>query len=154
MGEAMQIKIFAIIIVALILIVNARINHSEASGDVSKVRIDYGYSEVFTREDMDSAIAIIKENFSNGDGCELHSIRYTDDDYCNTEANIDWMNDLAEGRGYEPNFTQCIAFFSSFHSPKHSENVTSFNIDQEYEDWSWYLARIDDGDWQLMTFGY
>lgn len=129
-------------------------NLVEAAGDISKVKIVYGMSEIYSREDMDSAIAIIKEKFSKWDGCELHSIRYTDDDYCNTDKNINWMNELAESRGYVPNFTQCIAFFSSFHSPKSEENNTTFETDSEYEDWSWYLARTDGGEWKLITFGY
>ena len=127
---------------------------TEAAGDISKVMIVYGVSEIYSREDMDSAIAIIKEKFSKWDDCELHSIRYTDDDYCNTKENIDWMNELAESRGYESNFNQCIAFFSNFHSPKSEDNITAFEIDSEYEDWSWYLARTDGGEWKLITFGY
>ena len=149
-------KFFESAVVSLLaLIIVFCCNAAEAAGDISKVRIDYGVSEIYTQEDMDSAIEIIKEKFSRWDGCELHSIRYTDDDYCNTKENINWMNDLAASQGYEPNFTQCIAFFSSFHSPKSSEdNKTAFNIDSEYEDWSWYLARSDGGEWKLMTFGY
>ena len=150
----MKIKTFAAIFVAVLLLLCADINYSKASGNISKARIDYGYSEIFTRKDMDSAIAIIKSYFAKWDGCELHSIRYTDDDYCNTEANIKWMNELAEGRGYEENFTQCIAFFSNFHSPTDVNAKTSLNIDIEYSDWSWYLARVENGDWVLMTFGY
>ena len=129
-------------------------NLTEAAGDISKVRIVYGVSEIYSREDMDSAIAIIKEMFIRWDGCELHSIRYTDDDYCNTKKNIDWMNELAESRGYMPNFTQCIAFFSNFHSPKTDYNSTTFETDSEYEDWSWYLARTNGSEWKLITFGY
>ena len=127
---------------------------TEAAGDVSKVKIVYGVSEIYSREDMDSAITIIKEMFSRWDGCELHTIRYTDDDYCNTKENIEWLNELAQSRGYEPNFTQSIAFFSNFHSPKYENHNTTFNTDSEYEDWSWYLARTNGGKWKLITFGY
>ena len=127
--------------IAVIFLIVADINHSSASGDVSKVRIVYGYSEIFTHEDMDTAIDIIKENFRKWDGCKLHSIRYTDDDYCNTKKNIEWMNELAEARGYETHFIQCIAFFSNFHSPKDVQANTAFNIDSEYTDWSLRVRR-------------
>ena len=150
----MILKIFSALIFTFIMTINTNINYSNASGDVSKVRIVYGYSDVFTQNDMDSAIAIIKEKFSKWDGCELHSIRYTDDDYCNTEKNIKWMNELAKGQGYEQNFTQCIAFFSNFHSPKNASTKTTLNIDSEYTDWTWYLARTNGDEWKLMTFGY
>ena len=150
----MRQNIFMKFILLIVLIVITNTNYSEANGDVSKAKIVYGYSEIFTHEDMNAAISIIKEQFIKWDGCELHSIRYTDDDYCNTEANIEWMNELAKSRGYETKFTQCIAFFSNFHSPKDVNAKTSLNIDSEYTDWSWYLARADSGDWKLMTFGY
>ena len=151
----LKMKFFRMIAVITFVVTLTSCSATEAAGDVSKVRIVYGVSEIYSHEDMDSAISIIKEMFSRWDGCELHSIRYTDDDYCNTKENIDWMNELAEGRGYEPNFTQCIAFFSSFHSPKDDENnSTVFNTDSEYEDWSWYLARRDGGEWKLLCFGY
>ena len=49
-------------------------------------------------------------------------------------------------------FTQCIAFDSSFHSPKTDSGA--WNPDEEYTDWSWWLARSDGGEWKLMTYGY
>ena len=152
MSKKKLLSIFSIILMIAVLTISK--NVSEASGDISKVRIVYGVSEIYSREDMDSAIKIIKDCFSKWDGCKLHSIRYTDDDYCNTEKNIQWMNELAKGQGYEPKFTQCIAFFSDFHSPTNPDNNTTFNVDQEYINWSWYLARIDNGEWKLLTFGY
>ena len=129
-------------------------NPVKAEGDVSQVKIVYGNSKIYSYKDITSAIIIIKDMFRKWDGCKLNSIRYTDDDYCNTEENIKWMNELAKGQGYEPNFTQCIAFFSDFHSPSEANNKTTFNSDQEYKNWSWYLARKDNGEWKLMTFGY
>ena len=84
---------------------------------------------------MDSAIEIITKNFS-----EVKNIRYTEDDYCNTEKNIEWMNRLAKKRGLNIKFNQCIAFFSDYKSSK--------------EIWTWYFARIKGDDWHLMSFGY
>lgn len=119
--------------------------------DTAAVEIDYGTSELYTREDMDEAIKLIQEEFSKWEGCELHSIAYTSDDDCN-EDNIAWMNQLeAEGDAKET-FTQCIQFKSNFHSPK--EGGGAWNPDQEYTDWGWWLARADGGKWKLMTWGY
>lgn len=119
--------------------------------DTAAVEIDYGSSELYTKEDMDEAIKLIQEEFSKWEGCELHSIAYTSDDDCN-EDNIAWMNQLeAEGDAKET-FTQCIQFKSSFHSPK--EGGGAWNPDQEYTDWGWWLARADGGKWKLMTWGY
>ena len=145
------LSIIEILIITLIF-ATAQVN---AEGDVSKVKIFYGKSEIYSFEDMNSAVKIIKETFRKWDGCELHSIRYTDDDYSNSPENIKWMNELAKSRGYKPNFTQCITFFSSFHSPTDpKDNKTSFNTNEEYSNWSWYLARTEGGDWKLITFGY
>ena len=82
---------------------------------ISEAKIDYGNSEIYSKEDMDAAINLIKDEFSTWNGCELHSISYSSDDECNSE-NIEWMNDLADGAAN--NFTQCIMFESDFHSPK------------------------------------
>ncbi len=116
-----------------------------------EVKIDYGNSSLYTKEDMDEAIGKIKDEFNTWEGCELHSISYTSDDQCNDE-NIAWMNELEEANDASEVFSQCIKFTSSFHSPK--EGGGAWEADKEYEDYEWWLARSDGGSWKLMTFGY
>ena len=87
------------------------------NGDTSKVEIDYGASSVYSKEEIDSAIEIIKKQFASFEGCELHSLSYMPDEECNNADNIEWMNDLRTDDNKEA-FTQCIAFESSFRSPK------------------------------------
>ena len=82
------------------------------------VTIDYGNSSVYTKEDMDAAIATIQATFDTWEGCELHSLSYSSDGICTSEENIAWMNDLEKANDNEQVFTQCIMFDSSFHSPK------------------------------------
>ena len=43
-------------------------------GDTSKVEIDYGTSSVYSKEEIDSAIEIIKSSSLLFEGCELHSL--------------------------------------------------------------------------------
>ena len=120
-----------------------------------EVFIDYGESTLYSQEDMDAAIHLIEDIFA-GDGwkgCELHSIRYTGDT-CNSQKNIRWMNDLAKARNADINYTQCMEFVSDFHSPKSEKDQGVWNLDEEYTDWQWWLARTDGGDWQLITWGY
>ena len=119
-------------------------------GDISNVKIDYGTSSVYSKEDMDAAIEVIKEQFSSFEGCELHSLSYVSDEECNKAENIEWMNDLRADDSREI-FTQCIAFNSSFRSPK--KGGDAWNADEEYT-WTWWLARSEDGEWKLMTWGY
>ena len=60
------------------------------------------------------------------------------------------MNDLRTEDNKEA-FTQCIAFKSSFRSPKNGGGAWEAN--EEYT-WSWWLARCEGGEWKLMTWGY
>ena len=122
---------------------------SEVSDDTkaSEASVDYGTSALYTKEDMDSAITLIKNEFSVWEGCELHSITYAGDD-SNSAENIKWMNELGKDKKY----TQCIEFKSNFHSPV--EGGGAWEADQEYKDWQWWLAREDGGGWELLTWGY
>ena len=118
---------------------------------IDKVQIDYGTSSIYTEEDMNAAIEVIKKQFSSFEDCELHSLSYSSDDDCNTTNNIAWMNDLEKSNDNGQVFTQCIMFNSSFRSPKNGGGAWEPN--EEYT-WSWWLARSEDGEWKLMTWGY
>lgn len=115
-----------------------------------EVQIDYGQSNMYTKEDMDLAISMIQEEMKQWDGCELHSITYGSDDACNQE-NLDWMNELEEANDNIEIFTECILFKTDFHSPK--DGGDAWNSDYEYTDFEWWLARSN-GNWKLMTWGY
>ena len=117
----------------------------------TEVSIDYGNSALYSKEDMDAAIAVIRKEFDTWDGCELHSISYGSDDACSAE-NIRWMNELEAANDAQETFSQCILFKSDFHSPKNGGGA--WNADQEYTDWQWWLARSEGGQWKLMTWGY
>ena len=106
--------------------------------------IDYGSSEIYSREDMDEAITLIKDQFYSWEGCKLYSIYYTDDSFCQRE--VDYVNTLADDVVY----TECIVFRTRFRSPIFGGGAWNANF--EY-DWSWYLARTDGGEWELLTWG-
>lgn len=53
------------------------------NGDTSKVEIDYGASSIYSKEEIDSAIEIIKKQFALFEGCELHRLSYMTDEECN-----------------------------------------------------------------------
>ena len=50
--------------------------------------------------------------------------------------------------------TECIMFECDFHSPKSDADAGGLNVDEEYTDWQWWLARSEGGRWKLMTWGY
>ena len=107
--------------------------------------IDYGTSDIYSKEDMDAAIALIKDEFYSWEGCKLYSIYYTDDSFCQKE--IDYVNTLADDGVI---YTECIVFRTHFRSPIFGGGAWNANSDY---DWSWYLARTDSGDWDLLTWG-
>lgn len=119
-------------------------------GNTSNVKVDYGTSSVYSQKEMDAAIDVIKKQFRSFAGCELYSLSYMSDEECNDADNVDWMNEL-RAEDQKEAFTQCIAFNSSFRSPK--DGGGAWEANQEYT-WSWWLARSEGGQWKLMTWGY
>ena len=108
-------------------------------------------SSIYTEEDMNAAIEVIVETFQDLEGCELHSLSYSSDERSNTTDNIQWMNELKAATDIKEYFDQCIMFDSSFHSPQ--KGGGAWEADSEYT-WSWWLARSEGGEWNLMTWGY
>lgn len=112
---------------------------------VQPVIIEYGASEMYEQPDMDTAIAVIRDQFDSFEGCKLFSVRYTDDDFCQRE--LDYCNTLApDGITYDA----CIVFRTEFRSTIFGGGA--WNANHIY-DWSWYLARTGDGNWELLTWG-
>ena len=109
--------------------------------------IDFGTSELYTQEELNEAMIQVKCQFAFFDGCELHSIRYAGDE-CSNEENLAWLNSLDEGADY----VQAAEFLTDFHSPV--ESAGAWEPDEEYKDYQWWLARTEDGGWQLLTWGY
>lgn len=109
------------------------------------VSLDYGTSEIYSRQDMEQAISIIREEFNSWRGCKLYSISYTSDSLCSEE--LEYCNTLAkDGVIYD----ECIVFTTQFRSPLLGGGAWIANF--RY-DWSWYLARTEGGDWELLTWG-
>ena len=136
--------------VAIVLAVTFLITACD-QGKKDDVVIDYGTSEIYTKADIDEAIAQVKEVFNTWEGCELHSIRYKSDD-CNSEENINWMNEHEHKE--DQDYTQCMILYSDFHSPVEGAGDLGFDPDYEYKDWNWCLARTDGGKWHLLDWGY
>ncbi len=122
-----------------------------AEETASEASVDYGTSELYSKEEMDAAVKLIQQEFAGWKGCEMHSISYAGDE-CNSEENISWVNQLKEGQ----NYTQCIEFMTNFHSPVEEADLegTAWEQDKEYEDYQWWLARAEGGDWELLSWGY
>ncbi len=111
-------------------------------------KVDYGKSDIYTKEDMDKAIDAIMAEFDKWDGCVMKEIRFTDDKTC--EDNLSYVNELGNGQ----KFDQAIIFMSDFHSPVDPGENTAWEADKDYNDYNWILGRAEGGDWVLLTWGY
>ncbi len=115
--------------------------------NAADVTIDLGKSTLYTEEELKEAVVQIKCRFAGWEGCELHSIRYAGDKSA-SEENLRWMNELDENGSY----TQAAEFLMDFHTPK--EQTGAWEADEEYTDYEWWLARSEDGGWEVVTQGY
>jgi len=124
-----------------------------------EVAIDLGASSIYTQEELNSAVLMIRERFASFSGdCELHSVRYAGDAADNGE-NLEWLNSLREVRSNIPpedvgkKYTHVAEFLSDFHSPV-EEGPYAWEIDMEYKDYQWWLGRLEDGRWEIASWGY
>lgn len=111
------------------------------------VAINLGQSELYLKDELIEGMDLIRAQIAGWKGVELHSIRYAGDEN-STEENLAWLNGH-EGKSY----TECALFLTNFHSPAESDEL-SLNLDCEYEDYNWWLARENGGNWALVDSGY
>ena len=124
--------------------------NAEENAAAADVAVDYGVSNIYSKDDMDAVIELIKGKFAEMTGCELHTVTYYGDE-CNSKENVEWLNELEYGQGV----TQAIAFKTDFRSPNAEQSEgTAWEPDQEYTDWEWWFGRTEGGDWTYVTSGY
>ena len=116
-------------------------------------------SSLYTKQELNDAVLLIKDKFASFAGaCELHSIRYAGDE-ANNEENLEWLNSLREARSNIPpedvgkKYVQLAEFLSDFHSPV-EEGPYAWELDMEYKDYQWWLARLEGGGWEIVSWGY
>ncbi len=108
--------------------------------------VDYGESEIYTKEDMENAVEEIMNVFNSFDSkCDMYSIKYCGDE--TSVKNVGYCNELSN-----VTMDECIVFESTFKTPGNAGG--GFNSNFVYEGWKWYLARQKDGEWVVLTYGY
>lgn len=108
--------------------------------------------EAISYKDSTFAIETINQKLREWK-CTPLRIQYGGDELNNAE-NIAYMNELAEGRGFEKNFSACMVFFTDFRSPKDDGSISAWNYDSDYKNYSWYFGFYSDRTWKLLTWGY
>ena len=110
------------------------------------VTVELNGSEEFSEEELKEAAIQIKCKFASFKGCELSSLRYAGD-ASNNEENLAHMNSKDEGKDYG----QVIEFLSDFRTREDCTEV--FEPETEIKDYQWWLAREEEGGWQLLDWG-
>ncbi len=101
-------------------------------------------SEIYSQEDISSAIGIIKKEFkTKWSGCTLTEIYYAGDEY--SEEHHDWAD--------RNNADEVIVLLSSFDVGA-SGGDGSLNPNSTYKNWMWILVRTSGGAWKHVDHGY
>ena len=117
----------------------------------AEFELDPGTSELFGEDDVRRAIDVVLATFGNWDGCRMMRIAYAGDEA--SIAALDYANTL-RGEGEQP-FDQALVVVSDFHSPSAEDaEGTAWEPDVDYTGYTWTLARVADGGWRLLTWGY
>ena len=113
-------------------------------GSTRGLQTKIGSSDVYTQEDMESAIKIVTEFFRKEfEGCTLKTLEYSEE--------LTW--DDAEEWAQQYDAQQAIVLISSFYvAPNGGDG--SLNTDSTYENWQWILVRNPGENWTLKTWGY
>lgn len=126
------------IFVASILITHP-VSSSIMSGDASNVRVLERQSSLYSQEEIESAIEVIKRDFENDwNGCTLNTIYYAGDEVCADET---------RDRG-----VKTIVLVSDFTTGNY--DFGSLNANYTYTNWNWILIENEHGRWEHIDHGY
>lgn len=113
-------------------------------GKVSDVKTQEVDSEIYSQEEIASAIDTIKKDFRREwSGCTLTEIYYAGDE--TSKAHQEWAD--------RHNADETIVLLSSF-DVDFSGGDGSLNPNSTYDGWNWILVRSDDGEWEHVDHGY
>ena len=135
-------KLAILVFIPIIFLTSCHLNKKPV--DMSQCVIDYGNSKIYSQEELNEGINVIKNEFSQLYDHTVYSIKYTTDEESLSELN--YYNPSFENR-----FTECMVFSSDFKCPPYDTEVRSKN--EEIYDWKWVLAREKDGEWTVIASG-
>ena len=133
----MRKKLFPLLLAASLLL-------TACGGNVSHVKKSIGESEIYTRQEFESAMNVAISYFAKElDGCTLNNIVY----------NEEFRPGAAEEWAQQYDSDQAILLISSFEVGA-SGGDGSLNPNSTYNNWQWILVRDSGGNWELKTWGY
>lgn len=130
--------------IVMILVFSLLLALTACGGNVSNVEVTPWESEVYSEEDVQSAIneavRYFKKHF---DGCTLTEITYAGDDVSADHAEWAQRHDADEA----------IVLISSFDVGSSGGNG-SLNPNSTYSRWMWIMVRSEGGSWKHADHGY
>lgn len=133
-------RIITFLLVILLTLSLAGCSRGSTQGLQTKI----GSSDVFSQEDIESAIKIVTEYFQKEfEGYTLRTIEY------NEPETLRRAKEWAEQYDAE----EAIVLLSSFTVGIHGSDG-SLNPGDTYTDWQWILTRNSGEAWKLQTWGY
>ena len=143
MKKTLKIIIIVIAVVAcIVLTFSVRL-----SGNIKHTDVNLGNSDVLSEESLQSAANVILDEIGSWHGVK----RVYDVTYCGDEKSADSLDYCIELG--EKNYTECAVFKSDFLTAN-SVQSGGWNPNDVYTDWQWYLAKTENGEWELLTCGY
>ncbi len=123
----------------IILVVIMCIGSYYIFNGINNVKIDYGESQLYSKQDMDLAIDIISKKNKNFDGFDVKviSIAYAGDEKS--------LKELVNG------YDECIVFYSSFRT---GNKTAALEPNTLYDEYQWFLCRKNGGEWILVSSGH
>ena len=138
-NRKIKIIIASVIFGLLFILISHPVSSSIMSGDASNVRVLERQSSLYSQEEIESAIEVIKRDFENDwNGCTLNTIYYAGDEVCADET---------RDRG-----VKTIVLISDFTTGNY--DFGSLITNYTYTNWSWILIRDEDGGWKHIDHGY
>lgn len=126
-------------IFAAFILISHPVSSSIMSGDASNVRVLERQSSLYSQEEIESAIEVIKRDFENDwNGCTLNTIYYAGDEVCADET---------RDRG-----VKTIVLVSDFTTGNY--DFGSLNANYTYTKWNWILIENEHGRWEHIDHGY
>lgn len=100
-------------------------------------------SDIYTQEDYDAAVKVVKQQYGGLTRPTLLKIGYSGDK---------WTLSQQEYILHFGDYTEGIVLYGDFHVPKYFRN--SWEAGETYRNWKWSLARKDGGEWVVVASGY
>ena len=130
-------RIFSMLLIFVLLL------SLSSCGTLNFVDIEEFSSNVYTTQDITSAMELVLEEFQGKKDRILLNLSYIGD------SRLADYEDWADRNGADDVIVFLTDYYVSFFSDTPTQNTAS-----EYENWKFILVRSDGGEWEIVDQGY